>query len=644
MIPPASNPCTRVQPCAALGTRSPHATGPDRVRRAPVTWQPFWGAAFLSVLALMVSCSSVEPPASPQEVVSLAEPATPAPVVQGQKLTERHPPPPGEADLEPGAAAEPVAPEPFTPEPVPPEPPSDVLALKSKAPEAPSQAPLAPSETPVPPREAQAAPSSEAPVPAREDQGALSQAPVPAREGQRAPSQAPEPPHEVQGAPTQAPEPPQKDQGAPSPASEPSHEAAAVPTETAMQPSAPVLPLPLLPAPALTDGELRTELARWVRTGGVAVSINGTPVFEYRAGTYVPASILKLATAAAALHVLGPDYRFRTEVYVDAQNNVYVRGYGEPYLVSEAWHTIARELERIGVFDLPLNRLFLDDTAFAPGQVPDGVENSLNPYDARLGALVTNFNTVNVRVIKRGKVVSAEPQTPLTPLAIELARSLPRGTHRINLSRRARNTLRYTAEVARAILQEHGARFAGPVLVRPVPPGLVPAYVYRSEQPLREVIQAMFEFSNNFIANQITLVMALEKHGPPARLADGVAITRDFLLHEVGLGPEAFSMVEGSGISRQNRVDLLAMLRITDAFYPWRDLLHIHEAGHARSVLAKTGTLSDVHSLAGYLPAPTGERRSFVIMLNQTAHNREQVLQALMDRFGADVPDTAWER
>jgi len=486
-------------PCGASQLRSP--------------WGLACAAAVLAAIGITVSCSRMEQPATPQEVVTLAEPSTPPPATPGRKLTERHPPPPGEASLEP-----------------------------SVPPEARSTAPAV---------------------------------------GER-------PPH------------------------------------------------------GLTDEQLRAELARWVRTGGVAVSVNGTPVFEYRDGTYVPASILKLATAAAALHVLGPDFRFRTEIYVDAENNVYVRGYGDPYLVSEAWRTIAQELERIGVFDLPLGHLILDDTAFAPNQVADGSENSLNPYDARLGALVTNFNTVNVRVIRRGRVVSAEPQTPLTPLAVELARRLPRGIHRINLSRRPRNTLRYSGEVARAIFQEQGARFSKPVIAGQVPPGLVPAYVYRSEQPLRDVIQAMLEYSSNFIANQITLVMALMQKGPPATLADGVAITRDFLVNQVGLAPDSFSMVEGSGISRNDRVDLLAMLRITDAFYPWRDLLRVHDAGAARSVLAKTGTLRDVHSLAGYLPALHGERRAFVIILNQKAHDREEVLQALMDRFGADIPETAW--
>lgn len=411
-----------------------------------------------------------------------------------------------------------------------------------------------------------------------------------------------------------------------------------------MSPGAPGRrPFPSVPAPTppLTDDQLRAEIGRWVHTGGIAVAIDGKPVFSYREGTYVPASILKLATAEAVLYRLGPDYRFRTEVYLDADRNLYVRGYGDPYLVSEAWRSIAKGLEHQGVFDLPLKNLVLDDTAFAPDQSVDGSENSLNPYDARLGALVTNFNTINVRVIRRGKVVSAEPQTPLTPLAIELARSLPRGTHRINLSLRRKNPMRYSGEMARAIFQESGAKFSGPVQIRATPAGLTPALVYRSELTLREIVQAMLEFSSNFIANQVTMVMALEEKGPPVSLEQGVELTRRFLVDHVGLKPGSFAVVEGSGISRNNRVDLLAMLQITDAFYPWRQLLRSHDAGPSGRVLAKTGTLSDVHSLAGFMPSPDGERRAFVIILNQLAHNREPILQLLMGRFTSDLPEAS---
>ena len=49
----------------------------------------------------------------------------------------------------------------------------------------------------------------------------------------------------------------------------------------------------------------------------------------------VPASTLKILTALAALHYLGPDHRFITEFYMDHNNNLFVKGYGDPLLISE---------------------------------------------------------------------------------------------------------------------------------------------------------------------------------------------------------------------------------------------------------------------------------------------------------------------
>ncbi len=417
----------------------------------------------------------------------------------------------------------------------------------------------------------------------------------------------------------------------------------AAPAELAAPASAAQSP----PAPALTalapDAHpnltlLRKELRRLIRRGGVAVGVDGKPVFEYKPGQYVPASILKLATAQAALHTLGPEYRFRTELYLDAHDTLYVRGYGDPYLVSESWRSIAKDLERMGVFDLDLEGLVLDTSAFSRNLSIDGVEYSLNPYDARLGALVTNFNTANVNVLPGGRAVSAEAQTPITPLVQRLARGLETGEQRINLSRRPADSLRYSGEVALAIFGEAGAHFRHGARAGRVPKGLAPLLVHRSERNLQQVIAEMLAYSNNYIANQMTLVMALEKDGPPARLDAGVEIIRRYLEQQLGLKPESFHLVEGSGISHRNKVDLAAMLRITDAFYPWRDLLRIHVA-EPQSVLAKTGTLKNVHSLAGFLPAPEGQRRAFVIMLNQSRHLREGVLKRLTESFGTPPPD-----
>ncbi len=94
--------------------------------------------------------------------------------------------------------------------------------------------------------------------------------------------------------------------------------------------------------------------------------------------------------------------------------------------MSEELAAIASELKARGldrVRDILLDRRF-----FRPGLVLDGTSRSLNPYDAYNGALSVNFNTIFVNVAPDGSVESAEPQTPLTPLAREMAaRSGTRG-------------------------------------------------------------------------------------------------------------------------------------------------------------------------------------------------------------------------
>lgn len=392
----------------------------------------------------------------------------------------------------------------------------------------------------------------------------------------------------------------------------------------------------------VSDAALHRQLRGLIRRGGVAVAFDGETRFVHGDGRYVPASILKLATAQAALHELGPDFRFQTEVYVDADNTLYVRGLGDPFLVSEEWRRMGTELERLGVFDLELKRLVVDTSAFDPNLVVDGVEYTLNPYDARPGALVTNFNTINLMVYRANRVESAEPQTPLTPLGRELVKKLKLrpGEQRINLSRNPANGPRYSGEVALAVFRDLGARIKGGFAFGVAPAGLKPVLVHRSEQPLTEVIAGMLEFSNNFVANQLLLQIALKHGGAPALLNDGVARLRGFLIDQMGLPPDSFHLVEGSGISRGNRVDLRSMLRITDAFYPWRGLMRAHKGGE-RVVLAKTGTLKGAYSLAGFLPAPAGERRTFVVMLNQTRFTREMVLNRLLAAFAAPGFDMA---
>ncbi len=121
----------------------------------------------------------------------------------------------------------------------------------------------------------------------------------------------------------------------------------------------------------------------------------------------VPASILKLLTTLTALKKLGSDYRFRTEFYLDSDNNLTIKGHGDPLLISETIDRMARHLATL----VPVVRdLVLDDAFFASPVCIPGRGTSTEPYDAPNGALCVNFNTVALRRnVAGGSAMSPRP-------------------------------------------------------------------------------------------------------------------------------------------------------------------------------------------------------------------------------------------
>ena len=87
----------------------------------------------------------------------------------------------------------------------------------------------------------------------------------------------------------------------------------------------------------------------------------------------IPASTLKILTALVALDYLGPDHRFVTEFYLDQEDNLIVKGYGDPLLVSEALVQIATVLatrlhsRKKRINDLVLDASYFDDPIVIPG-------------------------------------------------------------------------------------------------------------------------------------------------------------------------------------------------------------------------------------------------------------------------------------
>jgi len=380
--------------------------------------------------------------------------------------------------------------------------------------------------------------------------------------------------------------------------------------------------LALLPAPALAGVKERVAALAPSELVLVVDADDNELVVQSVDEPFVPASITKIVTAWLALEVLGGDYRFQTRFYLDDRRVLYVRGGGDPFLISEELVLLAPRLVA-AVGKQPLTGIVLDASYYPADLRIPGIEDSKRSYDALNSALAVNFNTISA-VRSGNSVRSAEKQTPITPLAIIQFRSRgPKGGGRISLSQDPEVSLKYAGELIAAFVKQAGGSVKGAISIGSVRKGLQPIYVHHQSRTLSEILVELLRASNNYIANQVFLEIGGQRLGGPVSLEKSLQVAHE-LLAAHGLA-EAIHLEEGSGISRGNRFTARGFAKVLGLFAPHADLLRGHDGG-----ANKTGSLEGVRTLAGYASTSTHGQVRFVISLRSNNDAiRFQLLRAI---------------
>jgi D-alanyl-D-alanine carboxypeptidase/D-alanyl-D-alanine-endopeptidase (penicillin-binding protein 4) len=384
-----------------------------------------------------------------------------------------------------------------------------------------------------------------------------------------------------------------------------------------------LLALALLLIPACALAGVKEKIAAFSPSAVVlVVDANGDELVAQNADEpFVPASIAKIVTAWLAMDVLGGDYRFETRFYLDDKRVLYVRGGGDPFLISEELKPLAAALvAKAG--KAPIAGLTLDASYYPSNLRIPGIENDDQAYNALNSALAVNFNTVYA-VRSGAKVRSAEGQTPITPLAIAEFRARgPNGIGRISLSQDPAVSLQYAGELIAAFIERAGGSVKGEISTGAVPKGLEPIYVHRS-RTLSEILVELFRDSNNYIANQVFLEIGGRRLGGPVSLEKSLEAANETLA-ENGLAAD-IHLEEGSGISRSNRFTARGLAKVLGLFAPHAGLLHGHDGG-----MNKTGTMDGIRTLAGYADTSSHGRVRFVISLaGNDGETRFRLLRAI---------------
>ena len=309
---------------------------------------------------------------------------------------------------------------------------------------------------------------------------------------------------------------------------------------------------------------------------------------------------------------------------MDRDSNLKVKGYGDPLLLSEILDEISEIL--ITKF-VSIRDIVLDDTYFQHPIVIPGITSSFEPYDAPNGALCVNFNTVNFKR-KNNIYVSAESQTPLLPFVLPRIRQSALDRGRIILSNEKKEVTRYTGRLLQYFLEKKKVKARGKIKigrVRKEKDTLIFKYV--SRYTLKHIVAELMEYSNNFIANQILIASGVKLDSPGGTLKKGVQAGCFFAKKILKI--DDFSFVEGSGISRKNKISADSMYKVLKKFKSYHYLMR-----HTDREFYKTGSLKGIRTRAGYIRSRKGGLYSFVVMINTPGKTTGSIMARLLAALG----------
>ncbi|GAA4830957.1 D-alanyl-D-alanine carboxypeptidase/D-alanyl-D-alanine endopeptidase [Kitasatospora terrestris] len=395
----------------------------------------------------------------------------------------------------------------------------------------------------------------------------------------------------------------------------------------------------------------------------------------------LPASTMKLVTSAAALDALGTGHRFATDVLATGRSDAGVlrgdlvlRGGGDPSLLAADLDALAQQVADSGVRlvtgavaydasrydDVPLGSGWAwdDEPYYYSPQISALTLASDTDYD--MGTLqvtltpgepgtpaAVRITPADTGVTVSGSVTTGQSDSPFTVDVtrrhgtgeIVLSGSLPAGSGPDDEWVTVEDPAEVTAHVFAAALARHGVRVLGRDPRAVTAPAGARQVAHHESAPLGDLLVPFLKLSNNGIAEHLVKEMGRTGAGDGSWRA-GLARISDFL-HRNGLDVTPARQADGSGLSRYDLVTadrytaLLSYARKQPWFATWYEALPI--AGNpdrmvggtlanrmqgtaaAGNVHAKTGSMSGVTTLAGYVTSPEGRKLAFAVLLNDFA-------------------------
>ncbi|QSV62169.1 MAG: D-alanyl-D-alanine carboxypeptidase/D-alanyl-D-alanine-endopeptidase [Dolichospermum sp. DL01] len=379
---------------------------------------------------------------------------------------------------------------------------------------------------------------------------------------------------------------------------------------------------------------------------------------------FISASNMKLFTTAAALQKLGADFRIRTSIYDEGNGVLRVVGRGDPSFKNAQLTILSKQLYTQGIRQI--NQLIADDSYFQ-GEVVNSSwewEDIQADYGAPVNSLIVNENA---------SILTSLPQTIGQPLKIQW--NDPTETYHWKVENNSVTTeadkpgfVQVNRDLKGQIIRINGqlavnsqpditglavfdpiANFIRQFRQNLAKEGITVKETVNSNlskndkeiaavesPPLAELLIETNVNSNNLYAEALLRSLAIKKPREKSQnTADiGLQVVRETLT-QLGVAPEGYIIVDGSGLSRKNLTTPAALVQVLQGIGKspqaevFRDSLAIAgvngtlknrflNTAAAGMVQAKTGSMTGISALSGYMNAPNYEPLVFSIIVNQS--------------------------
>ncbi|MCC5856957.1 MAG: D-alanyl-D-alanine carboxypeptidase/D-alanyl-D-alanine-endopeptidase [Ectothiorhodospiraceae bacterium] len=419
------------------------------------------------------------------------------------------------------------------------------------------------------------------------------------------------------------------------------------------------------------------QVMEWHQLSEESVSIwvqavdEAEPLLAYRADvSRNPASVTKLFTTYAALEALGPAYRWRTEVYARGEpqggvldGDLWIKGYGDPFLVNEEFWKLVGEIRRLGIDDIRGDLVFDNSHYALAPEDPGAFDNQpFRAYNQPPHPLLVNFNALqfHVQPDPERDAVRVQADPPLPGLRLEnrlrpgdgncggyqrgVSYSVPeegqvvlegryaRACDRFRLLRVAVSPPVYAHGLFQLYWRQLGGTFAGGWREDVwLDDEREPLAVHHS-RPLGDLVRVVNKYSNNVMTRHFKLALGVEAFGEPATERKGNLALLD-VLESSGIDTRELVVDNAAGLSRTNRASAHQVAALLQQAYRSgyapeflsslslagmdgtvrRRFQDTEETGRMR---LKTGRLNDVSAIAGYVRTAADRDLVVVVLVN----------------------------